>query len=47
VILIIDVFNHFYPREPKIIENIKTLAILEEEKSMILGENATKLLGIR
>lgn len=31
----------------KIIENIKTLNISEEEKRMILGENAIKLLVIR
>ncbi len=32
---------------PKIIENIGSLNIPEEEKKMILGENAVKLLGIR
>jgi len=32
---------------PKIIENISALNIPEEEKKMILGENAVKLLGIR
>ena len=31
---------------PKIIENIKALNITEEEKRMILGENATKLFKI-
>jgi uncharacterized protein len=32
---------------PKILENVKTLGIPEEEKNMILGGNALKLLGIR
>jgi len=32
---------------PKIIENINALDIPEQEKRMILGENAIKLLGVR
>jgi len=32
---------------PKIIENIRTLDIPGEEKNMMLGENAVKLLGIK
>jgi hypothetical protein len=31
---------------PKIIENMKALSITEEEKSMILGENAAKLFHL-
>ena len=42
--MIIDVFNHFYPKEyvralPRPLPN--------EEKKMILGENARKLLRIK
>jgi predicted TIM-barrel fold metal-dependent hydrolase len=31
---------------PKIIENIKALNIPEEEKSMVLGENAERLFQL-